>query len=616
MQTKFSITVILMLLVFAGCTYSPTGEHFEELDPSGNAPYVEVELNFDTDTLYVCNNEWISFHYTKKGDKVNWSRFIIDGQETSHNDEKQGGLELYWYFPGFPPGTHTLSMQLYTQSGTGSIADKTGAEGFLLQKDWVLIVTDDWGMGSAIIDTSFENGLLNLKWEKFKGLNFEYYEVYKYVQPTGLPDQLVATIYDQHQTTVSDPDYHGENSMYFVRVNDRYRGKSIDMDGPLPQLSATNNAQGDIVLHWEKPPFWAALKGYRIMDDEVSWSDTGFSPLYLIDNPLTDSFVVPDPYFGYEYDFWLQLDPKGTAYLENWTRPVFLATRASASYGSNSPKFGWSQIGTENKIYLSYSGLYIFDTETLETSTPKDIPTLFRTHVSLHNNYLIGTQSGSYEMFLYDLNNTSNSKSINLSDKLSNLGHLASVSDIGTGVVISNQKAVLVDYISEQILAQKELEFRGLNRNHMSGNGNYFILENYGGYSWFSCTDNYITELKSIKEAESAALFSDFLAHEQTKVVVASSGHASVYDCKTQKLLHRWEFPAGLETIVFHVVKSSDELFICEGNELVLLNLETGERTVIGKTNPSYYMNKWSMVYNNGQVLWQEGKRLDVSNKL
>ena len=71
------------------------------------------------------------------------------------------------------------------------------------------------------------------------------------------------------------------------------------------------------MLHWEKPPFWASLKGYRILDDDISWTSTGFEPLYQIGNSLVDSFVVADPYFAYYYNLWLQLDPKGTVYLEN-----------------------------------------------------------------------------------------------------------------------------------------------------------------------------------------------------------------------------------------------------------------------------------------------------------
>jgi len=613
MQTKLSTALAVAFLVFAGCRYNPDGEHFKELDRDGNPPFVEVELNFDTDTLYICNNEWIYFSYKKNGDQVHWARFIIDGKETSPNDEQQGGVELYWYFPGFPHGRHTLSMQLFTRSGTGSIADYTGAEGFLMQKDWVLIITDDWGMVSNV-DTTFENGMLKLEWEKFKGLNFERYEVYKFVQPTGLPDQLVATITDQHQTTVIDPDYHGENSSYYVKVNDRYRGNSNQIQGPLPKFSATNNATGDIVLRWEKPPFWAALKGYRILDNDISWTSEGMVPLYLIGNALVDSFVIPDPYFGNEHDFWLQMDPKGTAYYENWTSPVSLASRVTAIYGIGSPKFHWAQTGTENTIYLlDYDGMRIMNTETMEINIPQNFPGLFRFYASANNNYLAGRGSDNNELFLFDLKHPENNKTIDMNKRVPEPGHLFSVSDKGTGIVLSGQKAVLYDYINDKALAEKELEFNGLFQNNISGDGNYFTIETYGGYSWFSCESNIITEMESIKSNESETMFSDFIPGEPAQLVVASSGRVSVYNCKTQELLHRHSFTPGVETIVYHVVKSSGQLFISEGDSLVLLDLITGDRTVLGKSRNKF---RWELVYNNGQILWNEGRRMDVNDKL
>jgi len=614
MKKKFSIVLTMVILALAGCYYNPSGEHFEELDQTGHLPYVEVELNFDTDTLYISSDEWIYFHYTKNGDQVNWARFIVDGEETSPNNEQQGGIELRWYFLASLGGEHTLSLQLFTHSGTGSIADKSSVEGFLMQKDWILKVVDEYEMGPSIVDSSFQNGLLKLTWEEYKGPNFESYQIYKWVQPTALPDQLVATITDQHQTSVTDPNYHGENSMYYVRVNDRYRGNSLQTEGPLPAVNATNNAQGDIVLHWQIPKFWAALKGYRILDDDISWTNTGFIPLCLIDKPRQDSIIIPDPYFAHEYDFWLQLDPKGTAYLENWSRPVFLATRTKASYGAQSPKFAWAQTGIENKIYLLVAGtLNIYDTETLKISVPDNIPALFRFQVSANNRYLAGRGSTSNNVFLFDLKHPENNKTINMDSKLPDFGHLVSVSDKGTGIVLSGQKAVLYDYINEQVLAEKQLPYNGLYRNHLSGDGNYFTLDTYGGYNWYTCENNTITEMANIKNEESGTLFSDFVPGEATQLLAASSAHVSVYDCKTQQLLHRWEFASDVETTVYHVVKSSGKLFISEGEDLVLLDLKTGERTFLGKTTNN---NKWSLVFNNGQILWSEGRRLDVSAKL
>lgn len=608
-----SFVLALVLAALAGCYYSPSGGHFVELSQDGTPPVVEVELNFDTDTLYVNNNDLIYFHYTKNGNQVNWARFIVDGQETSPNDEKEGALELYYYLPGFTPGEHSLSMQVFTRSGTGSIADYSGAEGYLFQKDWVLIVVDGSEIAPNILDTTFENGLLTLHWEEYKGLNFEKYEIYKYVQPTALPDLLVTTVTDQHQTYATDYNYHGENTMYMVRVNGREQGNWLQMEGPLPTLSAANNAQGEMVLHWSKPPFWASLKGYRILDDELSWTSEGFVPMYLVSNPETDSFVVPDSWFGMQRTFWLQLDPKGTSYLENWIRPVQLGVQVKASYGQVSPEFYWSATGTQNSIYLKgQAGFSIFNTGTFENKMIGGLPEIQRFDVSPANKYLAGQIWGTNKILFYDLEKDEY-KTIDISDQIQGMAHLVSVSDKGTGMVMSGYRVALVDFVSEQILTEKEMDTNGLYRNRISGDGNYFLLETYAGYGWYSCKNNTISELSVIGEEEPEPWFSDFLPGEPARVVIANSSGVSVYNCETQALLHHQNFDSDVETLIYHLVKSTGELFIREGDNMVLLNLETGVRTTLGKTREDA---PWELVYNNGQVLWNEGKRLDVSDKL
>ena len=73
---------------------------------------------------------------------------------------------------------------------------------------------------------------------------------------------------------------------------------------------------------------------------------------------------------------------------------------------------------------------------------------------------------------------------------------------------------------------------------------------------------------------------------------------------------------AGVKTDIFHVDKATNQVFMREGENFVLLNTETGIRTILGRTHDSYYLNGWGIKYNNGQILWQEGRRLDVRAKL
>ena len=113
-----------------------------------------------------------------------------------------------------------------------------------MQKDWVLKVVDDYEMGPSIVDTSFQNGLLKLRWKEYKGLNLRITRSINGCNPPLFPTSWWLPLPISTRLRLPIPNYHGENSTYYVRVNDRYRGSSLQIEGPLPKLSATNNAEG------------------------------------------------------------------------------------------------------------------------------------------------------------------------------------------------------------------------------------------------------------------------------------------------------------------------------------------------------------------------------------
>lgn len=99
MQTKLYTALAVLLLGFAGCRYNPDGEYFKELDPEGNPPFVEVELNFDTDTLYICNNKWDLFQLQNKRrpGKVGQVYYRRTGDES--NDQATRRIGTILVFP-------------------------------------------------------------------------------------------------------------------------------------------------------------------------------------------------------------------------------------------------------------------------------------------------------------------------------------------------------------------------------------------------------------------------------------------------------------------------------------------------------------------------------------
>lgn len=607
--------LLLLLTFIVGCNYSPEGEHIVEIDSEGTIPEIEVELNFNTDTIYISRNERVQFKYTKNGNKVNWAKFIVNGKETPLQEEKEGGFEFEWYFPNFNHGTYTLTMIVFTKSGTGSIADLVGAEGYLFEHSWTVIVTDASALAPEIKGTDFENGILKLEWEPFKGMNFEKYDVWKYVLHTPYAPFHVTTVTSQEQTSVGDYSYHGELSRYFVTVNESYTGSSYDVEGPLPEITASNTSDGNILLKWNIPPYFNALNGYK-----VSYLDNfngNLIHLQTVEGAQTDSAKIENTLFGYDYNLYLTMNPTSNNYLDEWGLRQFLSSEVKASAGLPAPSFAYAQGGKENKIYLSdYSAVKIYNTEKHEIiSSIEHTEGISGFNLSAGNRYLLSFLNKPDKLFLTDLQNDSQSKEINLSTNFTGISHRVSISDKGTGAFTIGQKVVLYDFINETVLAEAPLENNGLYSNKISSSGNMLVVETYGGREFFSYQNGQLKSLPNINEGWGVT-FANFLPGEPEKLVLITGREIKVINTQTTGLFATWTIAGDEYFEAYHLDPKSQNLFIRLGENLILFDLKTGEKLQLAKTKNYSWSTKWDFIYNNNQVFWNKGKRMPVNTEI
>ncbi len=606
-----------MAILFSSCNYKPDGEYYEELSGEGTPPSVKVNLNFATDTIYICRNDWVEFSYAYNGDSVNWSRFIINGVETSPNDDDHGGFECLYHFNNFTPGTYPLILQLFTHSGTGSIADCVGTEGFLMQAEWTVVITDCYSLACDVTSAELSDGTITVSWEMYKGLNFKSYDLYKDMPYIAECIVHVATITNQEQTTYTDNTYHGESSRYYVVVNNEFRGEWFPVEGPLPAFTASNAENGDIILSWEVPLFYNNLKGYK-----VSYLDkaTGqLNELKKIDNPQATTCTVTDPLWAYEYNFYLTMVPKSDNFYDDWTFRQFLSSRATASCGEKSPAFSSAQSGTEPLVYLfNYSGISVYDTEHDSViRTIKNEPSISAFNVSAGNKYLLTTLSQPRQFYLNDLNNPANSKLIDFSGIFTNTGHLAAVADNGTGAILSGQKVVLYDFVSGTQLAEAQLKYNGLYSVKISPDGTFLFVQNYGGFEFFRYKDGQLSVVSELQQSDDPALFAAFLPGDPNKLVrVRSSQQVDVINCRTLSVENSWTLNNAVTNMdIFNLDISSRQLFLKQGSNLALIDITSGDiNTVATLGEDNYQVSKWDLIYNNGRVLWNEGKQMKIKN--
>jgi hypothetical protein len=68
-------------------------------------------------------------------------------------------------YKGPTSGIRKLTIALYTETGTNSIADKTGAEAFKFSRTWFIFIK---GRIDSEFNATFNNEIATLKWTVFK----------------------------------------------------------------------------------------------------------------------------------------------------------------------------------------------------------------------------------------------------------------------------------------------------------------------------------------------------------------------------------------------------------------------------------------------------------------
>jgi len=169
----FSILIGLIPLIYS-CTYSPGGENFVDVDQNTTPPQVQnLTLDLNQDTLVVYQKTRYNFHFVSDKQPILGVVITLNNQDFVY-DTVVGSIDINPKV--IPEGVYSMVMKVYTTSGTGSLADVTGNEGFLFTKEWVVIVEHPKAPDLKVTST-IENGFLKFSWDKFDSPYFHAYNL-------------------------------------------------------------------------------------------------------------------------------------------------------------------------------------------------------------------------------------------------------------------------------------------------------------------------------------------------------------------------------------------------------------------------------------------------------
>jgi len=248
---KRFLIYISVLLIIPGCKYNPTGENYKDISKPAENPLFDLTVIPEMDTIDIFARTLFSYTFNSHGLEMKSAQFNIDGKGVELiRDMKTIGIDPQYYQEGY----HVLSMVIYTNSGTGSIADVAGAEGYKIEKKWVLNINSNPII--PIVKTITKEGFLKLSWRKLKvpdfikmELTYSYNNVY-----------VSKTMDNMNTTFFLDSNYVGGRSYFQLYCAYNTRDvinvhASLSINDTLPQLHFEDISADSVRIYWKKSAY-------------------------------------------------------------------------------------------------------------------------------------------------------------------------------------------------------------------------------------------------------------------------------------------------------------------------------------------------------------------------
>lgn len=262
-KTYVLIIQFFLLVFMISCVYEPTEKYTVDIAKPGLAPSIDVDLDLLTDTLFFYWPSTLNLKVNAGKLKVLTVKYYLDNNEI-YGDINESGFFTTLNFAN--PGIHKFKMSIITNTGTGSLADVLGAEGF--QYD-----TREWIFVAKALNTDFnisykidENGLI-FNWKEYDGIDLKTYR---------LKDLSTSNNYDIQSNTFKNIFYTGAQGYFEIYVVDNedkehFWGRCF-LNKNLPVLRI-GNINNHIALTWNKTPFTENIAEYQLFQRNSLFGD-------------------------------------------------------------------------------------------------------------------------------------------------------------------------------------------------------------------------------------------------------------------------------------------------------------------------------------------------------
>lgn len=265
------------------CMYNTNEIYFRDVNKNIPTPSINVFSNINSDTVFIFGTPNIHMNIHMDNNKLYAANFYVNGNKLENVQNDNQGNFSFWF--NISNGvTYKLTTEFYISTETGSIADKTGAEAFVLKsKEWVLIYSAD----KPICTSEIVDGRLKLSWTPYKNIGSnKYYVTYGSIRDSTYNHWYI------------DSTYFGNYRSYVITVNDKgLSGYRAEFTENYVNNNIFYQHSDSIIIKWNKWPFYNNISGYRI-----ETGDDYFPPVYNKPDDTTYVFTggTRDQYYNFD----------------------------------------------------------------------------------------------------------------------------------------------------------------------------------------------------------------------------------------------------------------------------------------------------------------------------
>lgn len=312
------------------CEFEPHKVYERTVIENVSAPEIQIiELNLEYDTIFLYGSKQVRFNFQSSDQGILAVRFTIDNEEEYLVKSNKGTFYLDYRMA--TNGIHSLVLEVFTESGSGSIAEIFGREGFVFSKSWVLYIDENYNHN---VQSTINNGFLKLSWNRYRGYDFRRYIILRTLWNFDLEMGRTRSEF------FTDSSYVGEQARYDVKVlttdGTILPWGYIEFEKNLPKLSYSASVENEYIIKWNKCKYFGAVDSFRIS----LITNKGVNADTKSINSLNDTtYIIPKSYFGRNVEITVRIVPKNSllyvpdyySFFESYLEPCIIGFRFSSS---------------------------------------------------------------------------------------------------------------------------------------------------------------------------------------------------------------------------------------------------------------------------------------------